>query len=137
MSVNVFFDINVLVHAAAGRSKDEFKRKRALELVQSENFGTFAQVLQEFYVVVATKIAHPLSAAAALEWIEQWAEFPCQPIDHQLVRIGIELSRRYRISYWDATILAAAESLGASTAYSDDLNHGQQYGAVKVINPFR
>jgi len=137
MSVDVFFDTNVIVYAAAGRGKDEPKRKRALELVQSEKFGTSAQVLQEFYVVVVTKIAHPLSATAALEWIEQWAEFPCQPIDHQLVRIGIELSHRYRISYWDATILAAAESLGASTAYSEDLNHGQQYGSVRVINPFR
>ncbi len=67
MSVDVFFDTNVLVYAAAGRGKDEFKRKRALELIQSEKFGTSAQVLQEFYVVIVTKIAHPLSAAAALE----------------------------------------------------------------------
>jgi predicted nucleic acid-binding protein len=137
MSVDVFFDTNVLIYAAAGRGKDEVKRQRALELTQSEKFGTSAQVLQEFYVVVTTKIAGRLTAAAALEWIEQWAEFPCQPIDHQLVRIAIELSHRYRISYWDATILAAAEALGAGTVYSEDLNHGQRYGAVNVINPFR
>lgn len=137
MNVEVFFDTNVLVYAAAGRPAEEHKRRRALELIESENFGTSAQVLQEFFVTVVKKAARPLTAAEALEWIEQWAEFPCQPIDHQLVRIAIELSHRYKISYWDAAILAAAESLKALTVYSEDLSNGQQYGRVKVVNPFR
>jgi predicted nucleic acid-binding protein len=73
----------------------------------------------------------------ALEWIEQWAAFPCQAIDHGLVNIAIEQSERYAISYWDAAILAAAEALGARTVYSDDLNDGQQYGSLCVVNPFK
>ena len=137
MNVEVFFDTNVLVYAAVGKGEEQHKRKRALELIESENFGTSAQVLQEFFVTVVKKGARPLPASEALEWIEQWAEFPCQPIDHQLVRIAIEVSERYRISYWDATILAAAEALGARTVYSEDMNDGQSYGQVKVVNPFR
>ncbi|MGH9483108.1 MAG: hypothetical protein ACRD1L_13550 [Terriglobales bacterium] len=43
---------------------------------------------------------------------------------------------RYAVSYWDAAILAAAEALGAHTVYSEDLNHGQRYGQVRVLNPF-
>ncbi len=61
---------------------------------------------------------------------------PCQAIDHQLVRIAIELSKHYAISYWDAAILAAAEALGAETVYSENLNDGQHYGRVRVVNPF-
>ena len=61
---------------------------------------------------------------------------PCQEIDHHLVRIAIELSERYAISYWDAAILAAAAAMGAHTLYSEDLNDGQQYGQVRVVNPF-
>jgi predicted nucleic acid-binding protein len=87
-------------------------------------------------VTVETKASRPLSAAQALEWIEQWAAFPCQAIDHQLVRIAIERSARFAISYWDAAILAAAEALGAHTVYSEDLNDGQEYGRVRVVNPF-
>ena len=136
MIARVFFDTNVLVYAAVGTGKDEPKRKRALELVESTDFGTSAQVLQEFFVTVVRKASRPLSAAKALEWIEQWAVFPCQSIDHQLVRIAIEQSKRFAIAYWDAAILAAAEALGADTVYSEDLNHGQQYGGVRVINPF-
>lgn len=136
MTARVFFDTNILVYAAVGTGKDDPKRKRALELIGSEDFGTSAQVLQEFFVTVVKKAARPLSAAQALEWIDQWAVFPCQPIDHQLVRIAVEQSERFGISYWDAAILAAAGALGSDTVYSEDLNAGQRYGRVQVINPF-
>ena len=136
MTVKAFFDTNVLVYAAVGAGKDEPKRKRAMELVESMDFGTSAQVLQEFFVTVVRKASRPISAAQALEWIEQWTAFPCQAIDHQLVRIAIEQSERFTISYWDAAILAAAEALGAETVCSEDLSHGQRYGSVRVINPF-
>jgi len=136
MTAKVFLDTNVLVYAALGRGPDERKRKRALELIESEDFGISAQVLAEFFVTVARKAARPLSSAQALEWIEQWTAFPCQAIDHQLVRIAIEQSERYAISYWDAAILVAAEALGAHTVYSEDLRDGQRYGQVSVVNPF-
>jgi predicted nucleic acid-binding protein len=136
MNAKVFFDTNVLVYAAVGTGKDESKRKRALDLIQSEDFGTSAQVLQEFFVTVVRKALRPLSAAQALEWIEQWAAFPCQPIDRELVQIAVEISERFTISYWDAAILAAAEALGSRIVYSEDLNDGQQYGEVRVVNPF-
>jgi len=136
MIVKSFFDTNVLVYAAAGAGADEWKRDRALELIEAEDFGISAQVLQEFFVTVVRKATRPLSTAEAMEWIDQWVEFPCQAVDHQLVRIAIEVAERYGISYWDAAILAAAEALGASTVYSEDLSDGQQYGPVRVINPF-
>src|SRR5205814_7513774 len=126
MNASVFFDTNVLVYAAIGTGKDERKQKRALELIESENFGTSAQVLQEFFVTVVKKASRPFSAAQALDWIDQWTAFPCQIVDHQLVRIAIEQSERYAISYWDAAILVAAEALGAHTVYSEDLNAGQR-----------
>ena len=125
MNASVFLDTNVLVYAAIGTGKDERKRRRALELIASEDFGTSAQVLQEFFVTVVKKASHPLSTGQALEWIEQWVAFPCQSVDHQLVRIAVERSERFAISYWDAAILAAAEALGSHTVYSEDLNDGQ------------
>src|SRR5258708_19050083 len=136
MTVRAFFDTNVLVYAAVGAGKGEPKRKRAMELVESMDFGTSAQVLQEFFVTVVRKASRPLSAAQALEWIEQWTAFPCQTIDPQLVRIAIEKAERFAISYWDAAILAAAEALGTETVYSEDLSHGQKYERVRVVNPF-
>ena len=136
MTAEVFLDTNVLVYAAIGTGRDEPKRKLAMELIQTLDFGTSAQVLQEFFVTVVRKAERPLAATEALDWIEQFTAFPCQAIDHQLVRIAIEYSSRFAISYWDAAILAAAEALGAGTVYSEDLSAGQRYGRVRVINPF-
>ncbi|MGA2213096.1 MAG: PIN domain-containing protein [Bryobacteraceae bacterium] len=136
MTASVFLDTNVLVYAAVGTGQDRRKRKRALELIESEDFATSAQVLQEFFVTVVRKASRPLSAAQAMEWIDQFTAFPCQATDHQLVRIAIERSERYAISYWDAAILVAAEALGVQTVYSEDLNDGQRYGRVRVVNPF-
>ena len=136
MNARIFLDTNVLVYAAAGRETDEPKYRRALELIDNQEFGTSAQVLQEFYVTVTRKIRRPLAAAETLEWIEQLSAFPCQSIDRQLVRAAIERSERYRISYWDGAILAAAEALGATIVYSEDLSDRQQYGRIRVVNPF-
>lgn len=136
MNAECFLDSNVLVYAAAGRNAETAKRKRALALIENEDFGLSAQVLQEFYVTVVRKIAVPLAAEHALEWIEQLEAFPCATIDASLVKIAIELSERYKISYWDAAIIAAADVLGAKTVYSEDLNDQQVYGRVRVRNPF-
>ncbi len=136
MSVDCFIDTNVFVYAAAGRGTEDAKRQRALELIETCGFGVSAQVLQEFYVTVTRKIDVPLSAVEALEWIEQLEAFPCLPIDSGIVKIAAELSSRHRISYWDAAILAAAESLGAPVLYSEDFGHDRRYGSVQVLNPF-
>jgi len=52
------------------------------------------------------------------------------------VKRGIESAERYKISYWDGAIIAAAETLRAGILYTEDLNDGQLYGSVRVVNPF-
>lgn len=83
-------------------------------------------------MTVVKRASRPLTAAVALEWIEQLTAFPCQTIDHELVRIAIEQSERFAISYRDAAILIAGEALGTDTVYSEDLNNGQRYGPVRA-----
>jgi predicted nucleic acid-binding protein len=136
MTVDSFLDTNILVYAAAGRDGEEFKRKRAIELLEKEDFGLSAQVLQEFYVTVVRKARVPLTSEAALEWIELLDAFPCLPIDSGFVKIAAETGARYQLSYWDAAIIAAAELLGAKILYTEDLKDGQRYGRVRVRNPF-
>ena len=87
-------------------------------------------------MTVTRKATRPLSDLQALEWIENLTAFPCCPIDHRIVRIAVEESKRHRISYCDAAILSAAQAMGCRTVYSEDLNHGQHYSGVQVINPF-
>lgn len=136
MTVDSFLDTNILVYVAAGLGTESAKRRRALDLIENENFGLSAQVLQEFYVTVVRKIRVPLTPEVAIAWIEQLEVFPCLPVDSGFVKIAVEVSVRHQLAYWDAAIVAAAGILGAHTLYSEDLNHGQRYGAVRVCNPF-
>jgi predicted nucleic acid-binding protein len=136
MTVRCFVDTNVLIYVAAGRDDEPAKYARAHDIVQNEAFGLSSQVLQEFFVNVVHKPAKPLSVRAAFGWVERLAAFPCAAIDVGLVMIAIGISERYRISYWDAAIIAAAERLEAPVVYSEDFNHGQSYGSVRVLNPF-
>lgn len=133
---DVFLDTNILLYAALGREHARDRFEVARRIIVEEDYCTSAQVLAEFYVNARRKGAQPLSPDVAAEWVRVIAKKPCQPIDANIVRAAITLSQRYRISYWDGGILAAAERLGAEVVYSEDLNHGQVYGTVKVINPF-
>jgi predicted nucleic acid-binding protein len=113
------------------------KRKRAAELMSEAIFGISAQVLQEFYAIATGPLRRiRLSESAALKWIERLELQPCLPVTASMVKNSILMSVRYRISYWDGAIIAAADGLRAKILYTEDLNHGQAYGGVTVVNSF-
>ena len=136
MITDCFFDTNILVYAAIGQNSHRGKFERAVELIGTENFGTSAQVLAEFYVNVIKKSDVPLTPTKAAEWVAIISKKPCQAVDEAVVMRGVEISQRYDISCWDGAIIAAADRLGATTLFTEDLNHGQSYGSVTAINPF-
>lgn len=137
MTVESFLDTNVVVYAAAGQDQSDRKRQRALQLIESEDFGISVQVLQEFYVTVTRKMEVNLAPDVALDWVEQLEAFPIADTDVSLVKTAAEVSERYRISYWDAAIVAAARALGAKVLFSEDLSDGQEYLGIRAVNPFR
>ena len=132
-----FLDTNVLIYAATAKKDHPRKFAIAARIVESEHFGVSGQVLAEFYVRVLTKPKIQLPQADAEQWVELLCKYPVAAVDDTLVRQGIAYSQRYQISYWDAAIIAAAERLEAPILYTEDLNHNQLYGSVRVVNPFR
>lgn len=137
MIADAMLDTNVIAYAASKAREDSAKAAIALDLIATAKFGVSGQVLQEFYVTATRKMRVPLSHDEALDWIEALEEFPCVALDSSLVYQGAETANRYQISYWDGAIVAAAERLGVTTLYTEDLNHGQAYGSVRAVNPFR
>jgi predicted nucleic acid-binding protein len=137
MIVECFLDTNVLLYAASRNPMDARKKTIANDLIQEKFFGLSAQVAQEFYVVATRKADFQMSGEKALEWLENFQEFPCLAIDMGLVKNAAFMASRYGISYWDGAILAAASALGAPIVYSEDMSHGQIYGDLRVCNPFK
>ena len=52
------------------------------------------------------------------------------------VDLALEVVGRFQVSYYDALIIAAARLANCECVYSEDLNAGQDYGGVRVVNPF-
>jgi predicted nucleic acid-binding protein len=53
-----------------------------------------------------------------------------------LFQSALALHLRHQISHWDALIVAAALQTGCRILYSEDINDGQDFEGVKVVNPF-
>lgn len=134
-----FVDTNVLVYAHDRSAGRKYEQARALvkELWDSGTGCLSLQVLQEFYVTVTQKVPKPISPDEVMQIIRALSCWRVHlPNMSDLFR-AIEIQRLYRLSFWDAMILASAESLGCELLWSEDFNPEQEYGSVKVINPFR
>ncbi len=134
-----FIDTNIVFYAASrGLSPtDRPKRPLARDLLSEGQFALSGQVLAEFYTNITKKGPAPFSHVEAIEYINLLRIRPCVPVDADVVMHGATLAKRYDVSYWDGAIIAAAHIAGAKTLYSEDLNDGQQYGEVVVVNPFK
>jgi predicted nucleic acid-binding protein len=136
-SGKVFIDTNVLLYMHS--SEDLAKQARAQELF--EYYGNLCsivlstQVVQEFVAAGQRKLRLPKEQLKRL--VAGFLALPLVLLGPSHILRAIEHEERYQISFWDALILAAAESGGAETLFTEDLNHNQQYGSVLVRNPFK
>jgi predicted nucleic acid-binding protein len=134
--VACFLDTNVLLYAALAKNDEPRKFQISRDLIAAWNFGLSTQVLGEFFVNAQRKSQRPLSAREAAAFVVRLDTRPCVAIDLDVLHMAIGHAQRFRISYWDAAIVAAAELLESPILYTEDLNHGQVYGSVKVLNPY-
>ena len=136
MAVAHCLDTNVLIYAFSSAGRDAAKARIAREWIDREDWGVTVQVLQEFYVN-AVRAPHQLGHDEAVAMIEEIASSrPVVGADLTLMRLALQIKRRYGIAYWDAAVVAGARRLGATVLVSEDFSHGQDYGGVRVLNPF-
>jgi len=134
-----FVDSNILVYAydlAQGEKRQQAKTL-LLSLWESGLGCVSVQVLQEFFVNVTRKADSPLSSEQAAQVIHDFSDWTIHRPGIKDVLSAIELHQRYRISFWDAMILRSARQSGCSILWSEDLSDSQDYGGVKVLNPFK
>jgi len=137
MTAERFLDTNILVYAYD--TDAAAKRTVAVQLVEAgwTHPGLTAisvQVLQELYVNLERR-AVPRDQAVQI--IGDFTDWPIVPNTLELLHSAFAEQARWRLALWDALILAAARASGAAELITEDLNHGQDYGGVRVRNPFR
>lgn len=132
-----FVDTNILIYSLDLEPAQPEKNTIAQEILRQADIALSVQVLQEFYVQ-ATHSRRPdaLPHTFAERLIQKWLRFRVQDNTVAVLQLALSLKQRFQISYWDAAIVAAAKAARCQQLLSEDLNHGQDYDGVVVVNPF-
>jgi len=126
-----FIDTNVLVYLA---SADPAKAERAEEVVARG--GTISvQVLNELANVARRKML--LSWDETNELLATVRRLVAVvPLTVETHERGLHVAERFRLSVYDAMIVAAAALAGSDVLWTEDLQHGTVLEGVRVYNPF-
>ncbi len=136
MNATKFLDTNILLYAYDLDAPA--KRAVALQLVEQGwtspgDTAISVQVLQEMHVNLGKR---GVAQAEATRIIRDFGAWPVVDNTLDLLHAALEEQARWKISLWNSLVLAAARAAGASELITEDLNHGQDYGGVRVLNPF-
>ncbi len=137
MPADIFIDTNVIVYAhdVDAGVKHEQAKQLMLELWRSNPLPWLSvQVLQELLVTLRRK---GVAISDARETVEAYMRWRVVANSVELLKAGITEMERWQLSLWDGLILAAARSMGVTTVYSEDLSDEQDYGGIRVANPFK
>lgn len=135
----VFVDTNVLLYSedTADTAKHNAARRWLAELWQRRCGRLSAQVLNEFYANATRKLQPAMPAGDARAEVRRYQRWQPWLNDHSTVETAWAVESRYRLSYWDSLVVAAAQQQGCELLLSEDLQHEQQIDNVRIINPFR
>ena len=137
MTDKYFVDSNILLYAHDRSAGLRHERARQLiERLWISGQGVLStQVLQELCISLRRKIARPLPVEEVRWLIQDYLSWEIVVNTPASVIQALEIEVRYKTSFWDALVLQAAESSGATVLYSEDFAAGQKYGPIQVINP--
>ena len=137
MHGEVFVDTNILVYAHDLEAGP--RHRKAKELVaegwrHSPPPWVSVQVLQELLVNLRRKGLGPKAARHTVEDYMHW-----RVVENTLSLFagGLDEMDRWKVSLWDAMILAAARSASAKIIWSEDLSEGQDYDGIEIVNPLK
>lgn len=139
MNGRFFLDTNIFVYSFDQNARG--KARRAAQLVRegvATGKGVVSyQVAQEFFNVALRRFQQPMTVVEA----EQYLTSVFRPMlsvhsSPALFAEALLLNHKHLIAWYDSLIVAAALESRCSVLFSEDLNHGQQFGALAVQNPF-
>jgi predicted nucleic acid-binding protein len=134
--ISRFLDTNVLVYTD-DHSQPE-KQSTALALVKRcfrDRSGILStQVLQEYFVTTTRKLR--VEPEIARSKVEVSSRLGLVLIGLPDILSAIDLHRTHQLSLWDALLVSVATRAGCSVLFTEDLQHGQRFGKLEVVNPF-
>jgi predicted nucleic acid-binding protein len=138
MSDNIFVDTNVLVYSRdASEPQKQPPAITWMKYLWETRTGRLSfQVLQEFYMTVVFKLEPGLKSENARKDVRSFFAWQPLPVDSRVVEGAWGIQDRFRLSWWDALIVCAAQVMGCSYLLTENLQENQKLGDLQVINPF-
>lgn len=135
----IFVDTNILVysHDVDAEQKHQIAQDILLELWQNRNGVLSVQVLQEFYVTMTQKVLHPIPPNSVRNIIRDYFSWHIEINDLNSILIASRIGEDYKISFWDALIVATALKAKADKILTEDLQAGQIIEGIPIKNPFK
>ena len=139
MSAKFFLDTNILVYTFDEENPEKRERARALvsEALAESSGAISYQVIQEFLNAALRKFSKPLTAGDAERYLTVVLEPLCTVFAGvELYHQAIDIAERWKYSFYDSLVIASALQAGCTVLYSEDLQHGQKIGNLRILNPF-
>ena len=138
MTVPVFVDTNVLVYRHdAGNPAKRSRADAWYTLLWQQRSGRLSiQVLQELYSTLTRKLKPGIAVPKAQRIVRVLAAWRPISVDVPIIERAWRIQERYLLSWWDSLIVAAAQSGNCRVLLTEDLQQGQLFGPVQVIDPF-
>jgi len=138
MTGRCFVDANVFLYSRDPRDRAKQERANAwLDSLWREDQGrTSMQVLSEYYYNATRKLRPALPPEDAWRRVRTYFAWNPQPIDESLLRRAHEVEQRWRLSWWDSMVVAAAQLQECALLLTEDLQDGGVYGTLTVRSPF-
>lgn len=139
MSARFFLDTNIFVYSLDRNSpvKSQKASKLVREGLTTQKGIVSYQVIQEFLNVALKRSQQPIKTADA-EFYLVSILYPLLSVhsSQALFADALRLHDGNALAWYDSLIVAAAIQAKCEILYTEDLHHGQKFGALKVVNPF-
>lgn len=139
MNGRFFLDTNIFVYSFDTSATAKLRRSMQLirQAVATGKGVVSYQVVQEFFNVALRRFAPPMTVAEA----EQYLGTVFRPLlavhsSPAFFAEALRLQDRYRFSWYDSLIVMGAIEARCSILYSEDMQHGQKFGDLRIENPF-
>lgn len=133
----IFLDSNILLYALlAEQSAAKFSASRNIIQNNRPDIIISSQVVIEVAANLLRK--GNFSESQIAKFIENaYEEYVVIDVSQKILLRASELRSRYKLSYFDSIIVAAALNSGSNILYSEDMQNGLIVeGQLTVINPF-
>lgn len=138
MKDKFFIDTNIIVYAFDKQVVEKSHKAQDLIKLAHKGEGCISfQVVQEFLNVALKKFEVPLTPDDAKIYLSKILYPLCEVFpSEKLYFSAIEIMERWRFSFYDSLIIAAAIDSDCRILYSEDLKHNQKIYKLTIRNPF-